>query len=78
MLIGRKPFCKNCSRKLDINCDYRSYSCGAAWVAAQDAGHPDEPDDRFTHLKKNSRCPDKKYFIPAYTLEQVRKHNHHK
>ena len=78
MLIGRKPFCKNCDRHLAINQDYETYCCGAAWLSAKDNGHPDEPDKRFMHLKKNSRCPDKKYFRPIYTIEQVREHNHHK
>lgn len=76
--IGRKPFCKNCDRKLGINCDYKTYTCGAAYIAAENSGKTDEVDERFTHLKKNSRCPDKTYFIPRWTIEEVRKYNNHK
>jgi hypothetical protein len=76
--IGRKPYCKNCKRKLNINDDYRTYTCGAAYIAPENNGTLGEIDKRFTHLKKTSRCPEKVYFVPRWTMKEVREHNNHK
>ena len=80
MQIGRKPYCRNCRRHLDINTDYKTYTCPAAYITGNNNGSflitPE--DERFMHLKKNSRCPEKAYFLPRWTKKQVCEHNNHK
>jgi hypothetical protein len=62
--IGRKPFCKNCDRKLSINCDYETYTCGAAYIAAENSGKTDEVDRHWQ--EKNTSVKEDGIYIRLY------------
>ena len=77
MLISRKPHCNWCDnrRSADPRADYQLYPCACKELAMK---FPDRCIDGCFMVKEKMRCPDKRYFKPLYTIEQVREHNNHK
>lgn len=78
MLISRKPYCNWCENRCSEAygpSDYQLYICDVEEFAKR---FPERVKDGFFMVKEKMRCPDKKYFKPIYTIEQVRKHNNHK
>ena len=77
MLLSRKPHCNWCERRgsADGRTDYELYPCSCPELAAR---FPDKCLDGCFMVKEKMRCPDKRYFKPLYTMEQVKVHNHHK
>ncbi len=77
MLISRKPYCNNCKRRglADGTTDYHLYPCDCEELAKK---YPERTRYGLFYVTEKMRCPDKRFFDPIYTLEQVREHNHHK
>jgi hypothetical protein len=77
MLISRKPYCNNCNNRgpADATTDYHLYPCGCEELAKK---YPERTRYGLFYVTEKMRCPDKRFFDPIYTLEQVREHNHHK
>ena len=77
MLISRKPHCNWCKNRGTAWSahDYHLYACCVEEFAKR---FPNRCDDGIFMVTEKMRCPDKKYFVPIYTIEQVRQHNNHK
>lgn len=78
MLISRKPYCNWCKHRCSEAygpSDYQLYICEVEEFTKR---FPEHVYDGFFMVKEKQRCPDKRFFDPIYTIEQVREHNHHK
>lgn len=82
MLYSRKPYCQNCQNRgsADGTHDYHLYPCSCAEEIAKE--HPDkiywDEKDKMGYVTEKQRCPDKRFFKPIYTIEQLKEHNNHK
>ena len=82
-LISCKPYCNWCENRCqaaDGTKDYQLYICACGEELHK--LHPDkihwDEKEKMGFVREKQRCPDKRFFKPIYTLEQVREHNHHK
>ena len=76
-LISCKPHCNWCQNRSSAYgpSDYRLYICGVEEFAKR---YPDQCRDGMFMVTEKMRCPDKRFFKPIYTREEVAKHNNHK
>lgn len=81
-LISRKPYCNWCENRGQAwgPHNYQLYPCSCGEEIAK--LHPGkirwDKNEKMGLVKEKQRCPDKRFFKPIYTLEQVRQYNHHK
>lgn len=78
MLISRKPYCNWCQNRGHSpfgEYDYKLYSCSCEELAKL---YPERVKDGIFMVTEKMRCPNKNFFKPLYTLEQVKQHNNHK
>lgn len=76
-LISCKPHCNWCQNRGSAYapCDYRRYPCAVKEFVER---FPDKCHDGMFMVTEKMRCPDKRFFKPIYTREQVAEHNNHK
>ena len=77
MLISRKPYCNFCKLRgsADSRTDYHLYPCACKELAKK---FPDKCIDGIFMVTEKMRCPDKRFFAPIYSIEDIKKHNNHK